>query len=96
VRLEPAPYPIAPARLRDVVIDVANWLGWEHWVDASGQAMHLIPPDAAPITVAIAQCPAPARVSIDCHETQEAVARILIDELHGAILRRTNQERNPT
>jgi hypothetical protein len=100
VRLEPGPYSLAPPQLRDVIVDVLNWLGWEYCEDPADQTMRWIPPDAEPLTLALSPSfpltAATTRLSIDCGDRQEAVARILLDEIHGAIQRRTNDQGDTT
>jgi hypothetical protein len=154
VRIQPDPYPLAPAELRDLVIDVLNWLGWESESIPGSAAMRLTPPDAAPIELTLtgvmnhavrppsaSSCGSPAtpsaspgtapattsagapphitsgvphavppaaplgsstpaaanaaanaaQIGLECPDRDEAVARILLDEIHGAIQRRTNQ-----
>jgi hypothetical protein len=125
MRAEPDPYPLAPGDLRDLAIDVLNWLGWEFQDVPGSTAMRLGPPGADPILMALTDTlddavrpattgpacatakgsspatpgpapPAMTRITLECPSSQEAIARILLDEIHGAIQRRTEQERTTT
>ncbi|MDR1187272.1 MAG: hypothetical protein LBK95_07435 [Bifidobacteriaceae bacterium] len=141
MRLEPDPYPLAPGDLRDLAIDVLNWLGWESQDLSDSTSMRLTPPGAAPIILELTNAmddavlpadrhpasssaassgPPPSvppgsgrpdvdlrglgpepgrrltsktRITVECPDAQEALARILLDEIHGAIQRRTEQGR---
>jgi hypothetical protein len=79
-----------------VIIDVLNWLGWEHLEDPAGLATRWIPPDAEPLTLVLDPECAATRLSIDCDDQDEALARILLDEIHGAIQRLAGREGQAT
>jgi hypothetical protein len=87
-------FPLPLEELRELVTDVANWLDWDSWDDPAG-GLRLAPSGAMPLRLvlvagAVEDVPVGTRVGIECEDQQEALARVLLDEIQGAIQRRTD------